>query len=103
MLPTVTLPKPRLVGLADRVPAATPVPESGIVRVGLVAFELIVTVPLALPAVVGVNVTVKLVLAPAARFTGVVMPLRVNPLPLTVADEIVTLEPPVFVIFSVSD
>ena len=103
MLPTVTLPKLRLVGLADSAPAATPVPESGIVRVGFDAFELIVTVPLAPPAEVGVNVTLKVVLAPAARLTGVVMPLRVNPLPLTVAEEIVTLEPPVFVTFPVSD
>ena len=47
------------------------------------AFELIVTVPLALPAEVGANVTLKLALCPAVSVTGAVIPLKVNPVPLT--------------------
>jgi hypothetical protein len=101
LLPTVTLPKLRLAGLGDSDPADSPVPDRGMLKVGFDAFDVIVTVPLALPAAVGVYVTVKLVLAPAANVTGVVMPLSVNPLPLIVAEEIVTDDPPVFVIFSV--
>ena len=103
MLPTVTLPKLRLVGFADRVPAETPVPERGMVKVGFDAFETTVIVPLALPAAVGVKVTLKLAVAPAARLSGVLIPLSVNPLPLTVAEEIVTAVPPVLVTFSVND
>src|SRR5882672_211406 len=35
LLPTCTLPKDRLVGLADSAPALTPVPETAMFRVGL--------------------------------------------------------------------
>ena len=83
LFPTVTLPKLRLVGFDPRVPAVTPVPERGIVRVGFVAFEVIVTLPLTLPADVGVNVTLKLALWPEVSVTGAVIPLKVNPVPLT--------------------
>jgi hypothetical protein len=60
--PTVTLPNALLAGLLVSCPAVTPVPESEIVSVGVDAFEVSVTVPVALPAVCGANVTVKLVL-----------------------------------------
>ena len=103
LFPTVTLPKPRLVGFAPRAPGASPVPDKGIARVGLDAFEVSVTVPVVLPAETGVKVTVKVVLCPAVRVIGVVMPLRVNPEPPIVAEEIVTLEPPVLVTVSESD
>ena len=98
--PTVMLPKARLLGLAVRVPAETPVPERGIVSVGLEPLEVIVTLPLTLPTVEGAKVTVKDALLPEARVTGVVIPLRVNPAPLTPTCEIVTLDPPLFVIVS---
>jgi hypothetical protein len=52
------------------------------VKVGLDAFEVTVTLPLTLPADVGVNVTVKVVLWPDASVTGVVIPLRLYPVPL---------------------
>lgn len=103
LFPTVTLPKLRLVGLAAKVPGVTPVPESGILRVGFDAFEAIVTVPVTSPAAVGLNTTLKLVLAPDAKVTGVVIPLKLNPVPLTPTCEIVTVVPPVLVIFSVND
>jgi hypothetical protein len=68
--------------------------------VELDAVEVIVTLPLAAPVVVGVNVTLKLMLCPAVSVTGAVIPLRLNPLPLIAACEIVTLGPPVFVMVS---
>jgi len=77
--------------------ADVPVPERETVRVGLDALDEIVTVPLAAPAVVGANFTVNVVLCPAFTVSGVLMPLRVNPIPLIVAVEIVTLDPPVLV------
>jgi hypothetical protein len=83
LVPTTTLPRPRVVGETVSWPAAAaPVPESGIVRVGLDAFEVIATAPLALAAVCGANVTVKLVLCPAVSVTGVVIPVKLNPVPL---------------------
>jgi hypothetical protein len=47
LLPTVTLPKARLLGLDPSAPGAIPVPDKGMVKVGLGAFEVIVTLPLA--------------------------------------------------------
>ena len=103
-VPTTTLPIAIVKGDTVSCPvAAVPVPDSGMVKVGFEAFEVIVTVPLKLFAVPGANVTLKVVLAPAANVNGVVIPLRLKPVPLIDAAEIVTDEPPVFVIFSVSD
>jgi hypothetical protein len=50
--------------------------------VGFDALEVTVTLPLALTADCGVNVTVKVLLWPAVSVTGVVIPLRLNPVPL---------------------
>ena len=82
MLPTVTLPKLRLVGFDPNAPAATPVPVSGMVSVGLDAFEVIVILPLRLAADAGVSVTEKVALCPAVSVTGAVIPLRLNPVPV---------------------
>jgi|SRR6202046_2431845 hypothetical protein len=83
LVPTTTLPTPRVVGVTVSCPAAAaPVPDSGIVSVGLEAFEVMVTLPLALVAVCGANVTVKFVLCPDVSVTGAVIPVRVNPVPL---------------------
>jgi len=97
LLPTVTLPKVRAVGFDPSAPGATPVPDRGMVKLGLEAFEAIVTLPLTIPADAGVNVTVNVVLWPAVNVTGVVMPDRPYPVPLIPTREIVTLEPPVLV------
>jgi hypothetical protein len=69
-------------------------------RVGFEAFDVIVTLPLALAAEAGVNVTVKVAPWPAVNVTGAVIPLRLNPVPLIATCEIVTLDPPVFVTVS---
>lgn len=83
LVPTTTLPRPRVVGVTVSCPgAAVPVPDSGIVSVGLDAFEAMVTLPLALAAVCGANVTVKLALCPAVNVTGAVIPVKLNPVPL---------------------
>jgi hypothetical protein len=51
-------------------------------KVGSDAFEVIVILPVTLPVDAGVNVTVKVALWPAVRVNGVVIPLRLNPVPL---------------------
>lgn len=100
LLPTVTVPKLRLLGLGLRRPGETPEPASGMVRVGFDALEAMVMLPLAVVAEVGVNVTLKVAACPAASVRGVEIPLMPNPFPLTEACEIVTLDPPVFVTVS---
>lgn len=62
LLPTVTLPKLRLVGFDPKVPGVTPVPDTLMVKVGFEPFEVIVTVPDALPAAAGANLTLKVAL-----------------------------------------
>ena len=99
LLPTVTLPKLKLDGFGDRSPGEIAVPDSETPSVGFDPFEVIVTVPLALPAAVGVNVTLNVVYAPAAKVIGVVTGLKLKPVPLMATFEIVTDDPPLFVIF----
>jgi hypothetical protein len=82
LFPTVTLPKLRLVGFAPSVPGVTPLPDKGMVRLGFEALDVIVRLPLALPADDGVNETLKVALCPAVRVTGVVIPVKANPDPL---------------------
>lgn len=62
VVPVVTLPKLILVGLAVRSPAVTATPVTGIVKVGLCAFEVTVTLPLNVPADWGANFTVNVTL-----------------------------------------
>lgn len=91
------------VGLLVNCPAAaTPVPDKGIVSVGFVASDVKVTLPLEAAAVCGAKVTVKVVVFPAANVLGVVIPLKLNPVPLMLACEMVTLLPPVFVMVAVT-
>ena len=75
MFPTCTLPKLRPVGFDPSVPGATPVPDNATVSAGFEAFEVIVTVPLALPVACGANATVNVVLWEALSVNGVVIPL----------------------------
>jgi len=83
LLPTVTLPKLRLAGFAPSVPGVTPVPDKGMVSAGFEALDVIVMLPLTLPADDGANEMEKLALCPAVSVTGVVIPLKLNPVPLT--------------------
>jgi hypothetical protein len=97
LLPTVTLPNAKLVGLGVSVPCATPVPESGMLRLGLLPLEVTLTPPLTAPLDVGANVTVNEALWPAFNVTGTASPLILNPVPLALAAEIVRLVPPLLV------
>jgi hypothetical protein len=72
-------------------------------KLGFEPLEVMLTLPLAAPLVVGEKSTVNDVLWPAVRVTGGASPLELNPVPLAVAAEIVRLDPPVLVRVSVSD
>ena len=83
LVPTTTLPRSMVVGATASCPtAAVPVPDKEMVRVGFEALDVMVRLPLALPADDGANDTLKLVLCPAVSVTGVVIPLKLNPEPL---------------------
>ena len=76
-------------------------PLKGIARLGSDAFDVTVTVPGNVPTDVGANFTVNVVLCPAVKVTGVVIPETLNPVPDAATAEIVALVPPVFLIVSV--
>ncbi len=66
-------------------------------KLGFEPLEVMLTLPLAAPLVVGLKSTVKDALWPAVSVTGAVSPLKLNPVPLAAAAEIVRLDPPVLV------
>ena len=99
--PTTTFPKLKVAGETASWPGAVPVPESATLSPELDAFETIDTLPLATPALVGANVTVNVTLWFEESVAGKVNPLTEKAPPLTLAWEIVTADPPVFV--NVSD
>jgi len=92
--PTVTLPKLTLEGVTE-ICGCIPVPLSEIVAGELVALLTTATLPARLPAEAGANVTLKEVDWPAARFSGSVIPLVLNPVPVALTCEMETLEFPV--------
>jgi hypothetical protein len=80
--PTATFPKFRLVGVTDSWSvAAVPVPLKEITAGEFVASLASETLPEALPACWGANLTVNVAVWPADSVTGVVMPLIVKPEP----------------------
>ena len=91
---TVTLPKLRLELLAESAPGAAPVPDRAMLSAVPDALLVIETVPLALPAAEGLNITLNEALLPAEIVSGKVRPLRLKPEPLAVAWVTVTSEPP---------
>jgi hypothetical protein len=92
--------KVRLTGVTVSVAGATPVPLNAMVKLGFDAFDVMEMVPLNVFADGGVKVTLNEALCPGVNVRGAVMPDMLNPLPLSVAAEIVMFEPPLF--FSVS-
>jgi len=95
--PTISFPKFRLEEPSEIVLVAlAPVPLNAMVYVAFVALLLMVTVPVTLPEADGPNATVKLDVCPADSVLGKEIPLSLNPVPLTVMLEMVTLLPPVF-------
>ena len=104
LVPTTTLPTPRVAGVTLNCPAAVaPVPDSGIVEVGFEASDVMVTSPLTAPADFGENDTVNVALWPALRVIGATIPLKLKPVPVIVTFETVMLALPAFVTFSDRD
>lgn len=101
-MPTTTLPKFTLDGLAVNAPSATPLPLSGIVSVGFEPSEVIVRSPVALPVAPAANFTLKLAVCPGPKVVGSAKPLRLKPAPEAAAAVIFKLEPPEFVSVSVT-
>jgi hypothetical protein len=92
--PTVTFPKLTLEGVTE-ICACIPVPVREIVAGEFVALLTTVTLPARLPVEVGANVTLKEVDWPAARLSGSVIPLVLNPVPAALICEMEALEFPV--------
>lgn len=93
VLPSRRLPKATLAGLAESEPCV-PVPVNA-----TDGFELPPTMemlPAATPVVVGENAAEKVVDWPAVKVNGVVIPVRLKPVPLAVTCVTVTLVLPVF-------
>ena len=101
--PTATFPKLKLAGLGVIWPCVTPAPDSGTLSVGLFASEVIARFPVLLPEDVGEKIALNVVLCPAARVAGRFGPVKLNPVPVAAAAEIVTVTPPIFVIVTGSD
>ena len=72
-------------------------------RLGFEPLEVMVTLPLTAPLVVGEKSTVNDVLWPALNVKGKVSPPKLNPPPLAAAAVIVRLVPPELFRVSVSD
>ncbi len=62
-----------------------------------------VRLPLLLPAATGVNTALKVALCPAPTVAGRFGPLKLKPLPVADALEMVTVEPPVLVTVTATD
>jgi hypothetical protein len=97
LLPVFTFPKLRLAGLATkRCVAAIPVPVRLIPSGELGALLTKEIEPVELVAAVGVKTALKLALLPGAMVNGVVNPVKLKPLPVTLAWETVRLALPLF-------
>jgi hypothetical protein len=94
--PTVTVPKLTLAGTID-IWGWVPTPLSEIDSGEFAAVLITDAIPVAFPATVGVNVTLKLAACPADNVTIGAEPLRVKPLPVTLTWEMLTVALPVFV------
>jgi len=97
LLPTFTFPKLKLVGLAPKSRVAViPVPLKEMAGGELGALLTSDMEPVVLLAAVGVNTALNVEALPGAIVNGVVKPLILNPVPVTLACEIVTLALPGF-------
>lgn len=94
-LPTCTVPNAMMFDPVLSDPGVTPVPERATLNEAFEASLVMATLPVALPADVGANFTEKLALCPAAIVAGILIPLMLNPVPVTAAWLTVTLAEPV--------
>ena len=101
MLPVLTVPKPRLVGVTESVRfAATPVPLN-VTKLGELGTLLTTeTFPVTLPGACGANCTLNVLLVPGFRVSGRLIVLVLNPLP--VAPNCVTVSAAVPLFFNCS-
>lgn len=97
LLPTFTFPKLKLVVLnPNTLVEAMPVPLSGI-DIGELGELLTSEIePATAPAVVGAKTALNVAFLPAAIVNGALMPEILNPVPVTLTDEIVRLADPPF-------
>lgn len=84
---TGTLPKATFDGTAE-IFGIMPTPLNVAVKFGLLALLVTVTLPVAVPMIVGMKVILKETWLPGARLSGRVMPLVVKPVPVTATFEI---------------
>jgi len=94
--PSTTLPKLNVAGVTLN-PACTPAPLKLIVDGEPIALLVTVTVPVAFPTTVGAKFAVKLKVWEGATVVGVLTPVKLNPVPLTVMLETVAAAFAVFV------
>src|SRR5437879_5998534 len=95
LLPAVTFPKLRLLGLAVRRKVeVTPAPLNALVEGELGAWLTSETLPVMLPVFAGAKATLKVVFCPGVRVRGKLSPPTLRPLPETLAWETVTLALP---------
>ena len=80
-----------------------PVPVSGTFSAEFAALDATARLPVTLPLALGENFMLKLALWPAVSVVGKVKPLRLNPEPVALAAEIVTLALPELVRVSVME
>lgn len=94
VVPSATLPKVTLEGVTD-IPACVPVPLKGIAVGELGASLTTEMLPDTAAVDVGVNVALNVMVLPAARVCAE-KPVTANPVPVTLSDETVKLDVPVF-------
>jgi len=98
-VPTVMLPKLMLAGFTEicAVGDATPIPFSVIVSGAPATLLVIVSVPVTLPAPVGVNFTAIVAFCPGGTVIGSAAPTTLNPAPVMLTCVIVTAVVPLLV------
>lgn len=84
------------VGVTTAAAVAVPVPDRAMSAVLLDPEKPREIRPVTAPAVVGANFTPKVVVWPEVKVSGTLSPVMLKPVPVTLACEMVTLEPPVF-------
>jgi hypothetical protein len=73
-----------------------PVPLMLMVSVGSLPLFLMTMLPVTLPVLVGANVMVRFIVTPGPSQSGIYKLLMLNPLPLSVAPDRTSVEPPLF-------
>lgn len=94
------MPKFTVAGETFIVPGLLPVPDSAMLIFGTDPLAVKARLPLTVALDWGVNVMLNVRLCPPLKVVGTLSPLVANPVPVTVALEMVMLDPPEFEITS---